>query len=166
VCTVRIRALPLPPPVCFVARVQAAAYLRDCCPLCVCEFFWTATYPIPAPLMNYLQRTISHSAFPGGRSALCYVLQCTGLIGLFFFIFPSSDPVDRIVWPPTSLSLRHTSRSRTLRKKSAVCFNELPGMATGYGLETEGRGSSPGRVKNFLRSVQTGSGAHPTSCNG
>jgi hypothetical protein len=38
------------------------------------------------------------------------------------------------------------------------------GIATGYGLEDRGgRSSSPGRVKNFLHVVQTGSGVHPTS---
>jgi hypothetical protein len=36
-------------------------------------------------------------------------------------------------------------------------------MATGYGLDKTGRGSSPGRIKNFLPVVQTGSGAHPAS---
>jgi hypothetical protein len=47
-----------------------------------------------------------------------------------------------------------TSRSRD----SAV------GIATGYGLDDRGvLGSSPGRVKNFLHVVQTGSGVHPTS---
>jgi hypothetical protein len=40
------------------------------------------------------------------------------------------------------------------------------GIATGYGLEEQGGGSSsPGRVKKFslLHIVQTGSGVHPTS---
>jgi hypothetical protein len=39
------------------------------------------------------------------------------------------------------------------------------GIATGYGLDDQGRwSSSPGRVKTFsLLIVQTGSGVHPTS---
>jgi hypothetical protein len=36
-------------------------------------------------------------------------------------------------------------------------------MATGYGLTTVGLDSSPGRVKNILHIVQTGSDVQPTS---
>jgi hypothetical protein len=43
-------------------------------------------------------------------------------------------------------------------------FIFVVGIATGYGLDDRGVGvPSPGRVKNFLHSVQTGSGAHPAS---
>jgi hypothetical protein len=44
--------------------------------------------------------------------------------------------------------------------------NSSVGIATDYGLDDQGAGSSsPGRVKNFplLHIVQTGSGVHPTS---
>jgi hypothetical protein len=38
------------------------------------------------------------------------------------------------------------------------------GIAIGYGLDDRGgRGSSPGRVKNFHFSISTGSGVHPAS---
>jgi hypothetical protein len=38
------------------------------------------------------------------------------------------------------------------------------GIATGYGLDDRGVGSSsPGMAKNFLHAVQTGSGVHTTS---
>jgi hypothetical protein len=38
------------------------------------------------------------------------------------------------------------------------------GIATGYRLDDGGVGvPSPGRVKNFLHAIQTGSGAHPPS---
>jgi hypothetical protein len=54
------------------------------------------------------------------------------------------------------MSLQHTVISR----------DSLVGIATGYGLDDQGGGSSsPGRVKKFslLHVVQTGSGVHPTS---
>jgi hypothetical protein len=42
--------------------------------------------------------------------------------------------------------------------------DSVVGIATGYGLEKRGIGvPSPGRVKNFLHVVQTGSEAHPAS---
>jgi hypothetical protein len=41
--------------------------------------------------------------------------------------------------------------------------DSVVGIATGYGLDDSGRSSSPGKVKNFLRVIQTGSGAHPVS---
>jgi hypothetical protein len=38
-------------------------------------------------------------------------------------------------------------------------------IATAYGVDDRGVGvPSPGRVKNFLHVVQTGSGARPASC--
>jgi hypothetical protein len=47
---------------------------------------------------------------------------------------------------------------------SKISFNSAVGIAAGYRLdERECQSSSPGRVKNFLYSVQTGSGAHPAS---
>jgi hypothetical protein len=42
--------------------------------------------------------------------------------------------------------------------------DSVVGIAIGYGLDDRGgRNSSPGRVKNFLHVVQTGSGVHITS---
>jgi hypothetical protein len=44
------------------------------------------------------------------------------------------------------------------------CRDSSVGTATGYGLDDRGgRSSSPGRVKNFLHVVQTGSGVPKTS---
>jgi hypothetical protein len=42
--------------------------------------------------------------------------------------------------------------------------DSVVGIATGYWLDNRGgQSSSPGRVKNFLHVVQTGSGANPAS---
>jgi hypothetical protein len=63
-----------------------------------------------------------------------------------------------ILWniPPWSLVGVYWRLGRS--RDSAV------GITTGYGLDDRGgRSSSPGRVKNFLQVVETGSGAHPAS---
>jgi hypothetical protein len=56
---------------------------------------------------------------------------------------------------------RFDAQSRIIRSRDS-----LVGIATGYGLDERGGGSSsPGRVKksSLLHIVQTGSGVHPTS---
>jgi hypothetical protein len=113
------------------------------------------------------------------RSVFIYIVGCSGyLVNVFFQVWIKSNN-----WSMRSLCtcqqtylnemriwsfyfrVKNSSKGHTKRVSEFSTSLWDVGIATGYGHDDRGVGvTSPGRVRNFLHVVQTGSGVHPASC--